>query len=382
MQDGELPPRASRRRLSRRMFLRGALLGGSGLIAAQVAGCDNGEPAPDATPAETMPPAASPAPTPATPSPDAPATPVPDVLRWERLEVSGPLPPPRRDHAMVTDGRRLLVFGGRGAEEYNDVWSLDIESRTWEDVTAAGGPSARFGANAAYDPSRGVMLVFGGQSGPDFFDETWAFDPAAGEWSLPAVGGAPAQRYGSASAMDPSGRFLISHGFTSAGRFDDTWALAGAAWSDVSPAEGRPLERCLMRGAWDTAGERFLMFGGQATGIPFLDDTWEFRDGQGWRDLTADPRPAARNFYAMAFDDQARLLALFGGSTAGGPANDLWVFDGGADTWAPADPDGEAPSPRFGHDMVWVPERRFMLMFGGRDGSQELNDLWELVVPL
>jgi hypothetical protein len=373
--------------LSRRLFMRMTLLGGSGLIVALVASCAGVEGVPDATPGAAIPPPtlppATPRPSPeptATPepTPEPAATPAAAAPHWRKVEVDGASPPPRRDHALVTDGSRLLLFGGRGEREYADLWSFDISSRQWEELPAGQGPSMRFGANAVYDTTRGQMLVFGGQSGPDFFDETWAFDLARGEWTLISVASAPAQRYGSASAFDPGGRFLISHGFTSQGRFDDLWALAGTSWSDLSPAQGRPLQRCLMRGAWDAAGERFLMFGGQATGVPFLDDTWEFREGQGWRELTREPRPPARNFYAMAFDEETRRLILFGGSTSDGPANDLWSFDASVDAWSPVNPGGEVPSPRFGHDMVWARETRSLFMFGGRTSSQDLNDLWEL----
>jgi hypothetical protein len=376
------------RQIPRRLFLRAAVLVGSGLIIPLVAGCDDVEGVSEATPR-----AATPTPTlpPATPqpTPEAAATPEPTpepiatsavagAPHWRKVEVSGASPTPRRDHALVSDGSRLLLFGGRGEREYADLWSFDISSRQWEELPAGQGPSRRFGSNAVYDTTRGQMLVFGGQSGPDFFDETWAFDLARGEWTLISVASAPAQRYGSAGAVDPGGRFLISHGFTSQGRFDDLWALADTSWSDLSPAQGRPLQRCLMRGAWDATGGRFLMFGGQATGVPFLDDTWEFREGQGWRELTREPRPPARNFYAMAFDEETRRLILFGGSTSNGPANDLWSFDASIDAWSSVNPGGEVPSPRFGHDMVWARETRSLFVFGGRTSSQDLNDLWEL----
>jgi N-acetylneuraminic acid mutarotase len=230
-------------------------------------------------------------------------------------------------------------------------------------------------------PFDGDMIIFGGQAGGSFFNDVWALVDLHDGWrQLDAVG--PAQRYGAASALDASGRLLVSHGFTNQGRFDDTWSLDPAPlWTDVSAAGDRPIKRCLCRGAWDSARNRFLMFGGQTDGTPFLGDLWML-DPAGWQEITSEPKPSPRNFYAMAETDPGRI-ALFGGNTVDGPGptNDLWFFDSQTDTWTPAQPEGEAPSARYGHDAVWLPESRRFIVFGGHDATGDLNDLWELTVP-
>ena len=122
------------------------------------------------------------------------------------------------------------------------------------------------------------------------------------------------------------------------------------------------------------------MFGGQTTGTPFLGDFWEFTE-DGWRELTGEPKPSPRNFYATAFDGDAARLVLFGGNTADGAVNDVWFFDSAANAWSQQSLRGDAPSARYGHDAVWLPGRRSLLVWGGNDGSQDLNDLWELSLP-
>ena len=365
-------------KLTRRQLLRGALIGGSGLLAAYAVGCgDDDKPAsPTASPAAT---ATRP---PSTPSAAPAAT--PGVMRWRRIEAvgaSGALPPVRRDHSLVTDGRTLFVFGGRNdSGTFGDLWHLDTQANEWVQ-TAPGGPAARFGHNAVYDTPGQRVLVFGGQAGGSFFNDVWAIESHGGWRQLDAANG-PAQRYGAASALNVDGRLLVSHGFTHQGRFDDTWSLdASAAWTDVSPGANRPVKRCLCRGAWDTNRNRFLMFGGQTDGTPFLGDLWAF-DGQTWTEITTEPKPSPRNFYAMAETDPGRI-ALFGGNTvdAPGPMNDLWFFDSQTDTWTLAQPEGETPSARYGHDAVWLPETRRLIVFGGHDTSGDLNDLWELSIP-
>ena len=82
----------------------------------------------------------------------------------------------------------------------------------------------------------------------------------------------------------------------------------------------------------------------------------------------------------MVFDNEGGRLVLFGGSTAGGAEDDIWVFDSADESWSQASPEGESPSPRSGHDGVWVPTSGSLVVFGGRDGSGNLNDLWKLTL--
>ena len=379
-------------RLSRRALLRSAVLGGSGLLAAHLLGCDNGDGAQPTVTATRL------AATPTSPSPEATAT--PSVLRWRQLSPPVPLPSPRRDYSLVrgelTSGPQLYLLGGRNSEgDLADLWSYDLGMFTtgqWVEVATEDGPLSRHGHNAAWDVAGGRMVVFGGQQGSSFFNDVWQFQISPNRWrQLAPSGTSPAPRYGAgaAFAVDPGdppgiiispGRLLVTHGFTNSGRFDDTWAydLATNTWTEVSPAGPRPVERCLMRAAWDTANERLLMFGGQTTGTPFLGDLWAL-ESNGWREITSEPRPSPRTFYAMVFDDESGRLILFGGRTRDGPVNDLWYYDSTSESWIQVTPEGEPPSPRFGHDAVLV--GRSLIVFGGNDGSNDLNDLWELSVP-
>src|SRR5688572_9086463 len=108
-------------RMSRRQLLRGAFIGGSGLLAAYAVGCgEDGEPSEQtASPAAT----ATRAPATATATPAA----TPGVMRWRRIEASGTPPSVRTDHSLVSDGRSLLLFGGRtNGEPVGDYWILGL----------------------------------------------------------------------------------------------------------------------------------------------------------------------------------------------------------------------------------------------------------------
>lgn len=284
----------------------------------------------------------------------------------------------RRDHTLTANdgGTIAFLFGGRAAgRPLADLWAFDRASSAWEQLSARGGPAARFGHSAAFID--GHLVVFGGQGGPGrFFNDVFAFDPVHGTWTkLDPRGGPPAARYG-AGGTKIGTALTITHGFTDTGRFDDTWALA-SRWTNVSPASGaRPVKRCLHRTAYISSVGRMLLFGGQTDGRPFLGDTWLYNPTtQEWSEAGASA-PPARNLYALA--SSATTAYLFGGAGAQGPNNDLWSFS--SQGWNKLKPSGTAPSARSGVEGAIV-EGPSMIVFGGAGASGELADTWELTVP-
>jgi N-acetylneuraminic acid mutarotase len=314
----------------------------------------------------------------------------PTSASWRKIEPVAGMPSPRRDHSIVTDGETLYVFGGRSSgQALGDLWVYNVESDdAWRQVDLGATPAPRFGHNAVWarspdvatDP--GQLLVFAGQAGTAFFNDVWQFSPQADSFVEIGVGEVrPAARYGAGAAvatLDGEAVLFVTHGFTNEGRFDDSWSWDDS-WADVSPPSGtRPIKRCLMRAAWDSAKGRFFIFGGQTDATPFLGDTWTL-DSNGWREITPSASPPPRHFYAMAFDDERSIALLFGGNSAEGELNDVWVFDVQQETWSQLEQPGEAPSPRQGHDAAWVAGDG-LYVFGGNDGSSDLNDLWLLTL--
>lgn len=191
----------------------------------------------------------------------------------------------------------------------------------------------------------------------------------------------PPPRYGAASAFDPDAGFIVSHGFTNKGRFNDTWTFDPATneWRDISAVGDRPLARCLVRAAWDAGTGRLFLFGGQSNEFPFLGDLWAF-DGTSWVELPVASGPLPRNFYSMSTAGADRVL-LFGGNADQGPQNDLWLLTPSTGVWSPVSVEGDPPSPRHGHDSVWVAAESALYVFGGSPDSIAVNDLWRIVIP-
>ncbi len=318
------------------------------------------------------------APLPSEPSATSSPTEAPAALAWEALQVDGPAA--REDHTWtLADDGVAYLFGGRdGDAVMADTWAFDLETRVWTELAPSTSPQPRFGHEAEWVDGVGVV-IFAGQGGPTtFFNDLWAYDPAANAWSeLPAGGAIPTPRYGSCLALGPDGRLWASHGFTQEGtRFSDTRAyeFGTQSWSDETPTEGqRPVERCL-HGCWWTTDGTLTLYAGQTTGLTALDDLWSLESGS-WSRVDAE-LPAGRNLYARARHDDGTLI--FGGQAVDGTyLADAFRLtdDAGVEI---LEPGGETPVGRSGAELIVDAANSRAFLYGGRTADSALGDTWVL----
>ena len=137
----------------------------------------------------------------------------------------------------------------------------------------------------------------------------------------------------------------------------------------------------------DTKRERGILFGGK-TSTHVLNDTWEWRYSairqEDWRQVLSRETPGPRFGHATAYDPVRDRIVLFGGTKFVpfytyeiGYANyeDTWEFDG--DEWHCVKTRSGVPK-RIGHTMVFDPNRRKVILFGGMDqGPKYYEDMWE-----
>ena len=300
---------------------------------------------------------------------------------WRKVS-SGKGPAAREDHTWTVDGegRFAYLFGGRdGDREFDDLWRYDLTSDTWKRISPKGAtPEPRFGHNAVWVDDYG-MVVFAGQRGADFFDDLWAFDPAAKRWrELPAKGQVPKRRYGSCMVVGPDGRLWISHGFTFAGRFDDTRAynLKNERWAVITPSGRKPGERCLHECFTTTAGD-LVLYGGQDDGNFALGDLWSMGRDREW-DRHDDPQAKPRRLYGVT--EAGDFAYVFAGA---GEDNvklaDLWKVDRETLEFERMRVEGAHPAGRYAGTLISDTERGRLLLFGGEAASGARSDVWELV---
>ncbi len=304
---------------------------------------------------------------------------------WSELHPgNGTAPLPRRSSSAIYDpvDHRMVIFGGRAQPfDANDIWAFDLASNSWEDLTPVSGPApgGRFEADVIYDPVGHKVIVYNGQGIFTFYNDVWSFDLTSNTWTeLTPTAPLPNFRYGSGVVFDPVARDLVSFaGFTSQGRFNDTWRfnVDSIQWTDVSPTTD-PGRRCLHAAAYDSHEQKMLIYGGQRTGP--LDDLWELDfDTNQWTELTPTAHPDGRIYPAMVYDPIARRALIFGGQTDSGKVNEVQAYWTRLGRFEQLPVTGPAPDPRHGSATIFIPSENRMVAFGGAS-SGLTNDVWSL----
>lgn len=169
------------------------------------------------------------------------------------------------------------------------------------------------------------------------------------------------------------------------------------AWYLVRPSGEIPPARS--GAASVVVAGKLYMFGGYGGGTGRLDDFYSFCfESNAWEkvQVVSDEKPGCRENNGVVIGD-SRKVYLFGGYNGNAWLNDLWAFDIDTKRWSciqtssgslqssaddaansatHRDGDNEVrPSRRFGY--VSVVHSNKLVLFGGFDGSQWLNDMYE-----
>jgi hypothetical protein len=306
-------------------------------------------------------------------------------LEWTNLTPpQGAMPQARRNGVAIYDpvAHRVIIFGGAGQDGLlNDTWAFSLNTLSWTQLNTLGDkPDPRLGHDAVYDPVGQQMVVWAGQQGSRFFNDTWTLNLQTLEWrNVSPSSGRPKARYGSASVYDPLERSLVQFaGFTEEGRrFQDTqsFGIASQSWINITPDGAKPGIRCLLTGALDRAARRMIIYGGQRNGP--LDDLWAYDlASRTWTELTPAARPAGR-FFASSFVNQEGHFIVFGGSTSNGNSNETWSFNFQTNQWNQLEI-AAPPTARNGMMSAYIEAEDRFISFGGVSNSGLTNEVWEL----
>jgi hypothetical protein len=297
-------------------------------------------------------------------------------------------PAARRFAPLVAAGDEILMFGGiapaggSGATRYADVWRYDPVTGSWWDLRPEGGPGPRVGAGAAYDAGSGLIVLFGGAAGPcdypycrEVADDTWVYDPERNEWQQRSPTGAPSPRHSHGMVYDVvSDRIVLFGGDTGRRWMDDTWAYDTDAnvWSEIATTEAPwPVAQVAMAAAPD----RLVLWGGADREDQ---ETWIFDPAaETWERSVSDPAPEPAWDACLVW--AAGRMVLIGGE---GPTtveiaegvtsreirlrDEVWAFDLGSRVWTPLEPlpdamSGHGCAAAGGSIVVWDRDRVLVL---------------------
>jgi hypothetical protein len=208
-----------------------------------------------------------------------------ETEKWSKIETSGSPPPARYGTSAVVDPKSdtLIISHGFAAGRFDDTFALDLKTNTWKDVSPTTRPLKRCLHESVFDAVNGKMILFGGCSsgfGPCPQGDLWSFDPAAKMWSeLKDNGAMPSPRSNPGMVIDPAGTLWLFGGKAGDGNSNELWALDSKTgdWQqhNIKDAGKSPSKRYSHDAAWDSSGERLIVFGGRGDSGP-LNDLWSY----------------------------------------------------------------------------------------------------------
>ena len=266
-----------------------------------------------------------------TPMTNLPVTSEWDGTAWQTM-ATAVSPPPGALYSLSYDAasQRVVLYGGvrypTSRSQFvavADLWEWD--GLIWRLRVPTGATPPPGGASIGFDPARGRLLVFRG--------ETWEWNTATATWRRAANAMVPPIP-GPVAHDAARGRTVLHYGgsppnmFSGPGTPSATWEWDGTTWHPVLSGGGPPERESFALAA--APGWQILLFGGEAWDFFFnrtkLGDTWLW-SGTTWTQAPVSG-PSARSSAAMAFDPVRQQTLLFGGIDAQGSRNDTWIWNG------------------------------------------------------
>ncbi|CAE7495486.1 gefF [Symbiodinium natans] len=306
---------------------------------------------------------------------------------WVQLvPYSGATPPARRFHSAVFTNRTgvdlMVVYAGHDETSFlGDLWLYAVQANLW--VQKASTAILRLGHTAVMSPVNDCMIIFGGETTPGLvhLNDQWCYNTSADFWSEinGSSGSAPSPRAHHRAVVNASGLVFYSGGYAQDLHVFEIhrYSIQDNSWSG-SLALGNPglaprhshtavlIGDCMYiyGGRWETTSwPNLVCFNVQTSEMVWLTSSRSM-----WR-------------HAAAWAPQADCMVLFGGMEgdqlhyiAEGPICYAYLDD--SFSVLPLSNPLVYPGVREGLTAVHVPEPESVLVFGGYDGTNPLNDLW------
>lgn len=323
---------------------------------------------------------------------------------WTELTPQGAVPQARANHYAVADTAhaRMIVYGGAdgGFSPLADLWELSLDaSPAWAPLEPANAFPAGFTPQAMLVDEGRHRLVFPGVQTVNYSTSwvlaTLSLDVPAPNWVVVTT---PYQNspspYSSSVVLftiDAAGDRLVGV-YSEYYTYTYVLPLGGTPtqWTQVAGTGAMPTLRYGRANAQDAAHRRWFFTGGGASAGSSSTRTvsdlasLDLSGLAAWTAVAGDP--PARSGHSLAHDPARGVVHLFGGScdstgTGYGSTltNTLWALSSGAASpaWTPENSGGGPLLPRRDAALAVDPARDRLLLFGGANGNQTTNELWQ-----
>lgn len=243
-------------------------------------------------------------------------------------------------------------------------------------------PPGRRYHSMTYNSVDKIDILFGG-TGPMVGNDTWVYNASNSTWTECHPKASPCDRMSSAMAYSTlTNCVLLFGGKQDETYLNDTWSFdyASGEWTEHFPSQ-HPYPRSSYSMVYNQKNGVFVLFGGLYTSPNkpyeiYFGDTWTYNySSNEWTDMSPSTSPEARSDHAMAYDNSTGSIVLFGGKNGKNSLNDTWIYDTTNNSWIKCDPT-MAPAPRNDHCMVEYHDKGSIFLYGGKAGTQIFEDLW------
>eukprot|EP01006_Ploeotia_vitrea_P015221 TRINITY_DN4281_c0_g1_i1.p1 TRINITY_DN4281_c0_g1~~TRINITY_DN4281_c0_g1_i1.p1 ORF type:complete len:358 (+),score=20.25 TRINITY_DN4281_c0_g1_i1:37-1074(+) len=313
-----------------------------------------------------------------------------DWRRIVKVNQQGTPPPPLCDHsACIVEGEKktMLIFGGyspRCKGPTNDIWEYEIESTTWTKVEHPANaiqPSPRYSHTTCMVGD--TMVVFGGSDGDTLLREVWHYKigPESREWKKVKNENGPSARCYHCAVKVSTDAMLVIGGFDGNSRLNDVWYYTphNCRWTEVECSGFMPSPRD--GAAAYMLGNVVYLFGGfsHVRLNDFYTLDW---DTKVWSRLAqGEGLPAGRTYSSMLpWQEKLYIFHGFDGQSA---INDVYEFDPKEPKWKKVEWTTPQAAPdlvlekKFYHSVVLLEAEKKVICFGGNDGQNYMNSLWD-----
>ncbi len=161
------------------------------------------------------------------------------------------------------------LYGGFDGRFYQlDTWQW--VAGNWQQLQPSTSPYARAWGVVALDLKRKITVISGGL-GDVRTDNTWTWDGA--NWTMQSPATALPKLFNVTADYDPTfGVVVVFGGDDGNGAMNTSWAWLGTNWYLGQPLQSPPA-REFHGMAYDFASQQLLVFGGD-DGVNYLADTW------------------------------------------------------------------------------------------------------------
>jgi hypothetical protein len=236
-----------------------------------------------------------------------------------------------------------------------------------------------------YDPVGQRLVLFGGKDDSDKRSNTvWTLDATRYTWQrFETTGDVPSPLEDHVLVYDPVGRRMILHGGQGVIVAGTTWSLDLEArrWRQLPDSKGPQRED--HTAVYDSRGKRMIVFGGQHANAVY-DDVWaldldpQSKKFEAWHNgiHPSEKGPEARYDHVSVFDAKKNRMLIYGGWDGDDCVDDTWAIDLEDWDWEEVRTKKSFPVCRRRAASTYDPDRNWWIVFGGFGERGYLNDVW------